>query len=210
MQNPTVFKSKTFLLPESKLTEQEQAALAVQGTEAALTELAMDNIQAGFAYGRCYCGNRFQDDELLSAVYKALMAAARRFRPGRCRLSVFAKPFIRGELHRAWKQKICIGVPLPIYPANDHNYAPTSDDEDPGFKELECEFFDYDAVDREVVVNRIQPWLSRLTKHERLIVDLVYYGGYSQTDAATLIGVKRQALQQILRRIHGKFRKWLK
>jgi RNA polymerase sigma factor (sigma-70 family) len=201
---------QNFTLPESKLTEKEQEALAAKGDEESLVELVMDNLRTGFGYGRSYCGGRFQDDELLSVVYQAMMSAARRFRPGRQRLVAFCKPFIRGELHRAWKRKAPVGTSLPDYSVSRQTVWSPDDEQDSGVQELEYTSFDYDAVDKETFVARIKPWLPRLTQHERLIVDLIFFGGYNQADASTLLGVERQAVKQVLRRVYRKFSRWLK
>jgi len=204
-----LFSKRNFNLPKPTLTLEEQNKLAQEGTEEALTALVMENINAGFGYGRIYCGSRFSDAELLSIVYKAMMAAAKRFRPGDQKLISYCKPFIRGELHRAWKQKAPIGLQLPEFPPPPSGVWSPDDEQDPGVVELAYVNFDYESLDKDVAATRLSPFLKRLTTHERLVVDLIYFGGYNQVDAAELMGVARSAVQQVLKRVWRKFKRWL-
>jgi RNA polymerase sigma factor (sigma-70 family) len=165
----------------------------------------MGNIRNGYGYARLYCGTRFDDDELLSIVYKAMMAAARRFQPGGQSLVRFAKPFIRGELHRAWKNNRPLGQPLT--PACDSKATCPDDDPAPVAAEGEFVMFDFGELDAKYNEEKVKKMLRRLSKHERAIVDLVFWGGLSYTDVAKLTRSHRQSVHQVVRNAFSKLKR---
>jgi RNA polymerase sigma factor (sigma-70 family) len=198
-------------LPEPNLTREQEAALAKQGTEEAHVELVMGNIRQGFAYARTYSGTRFEDGELLSIVYKAMMAAARRFQHGRQTLIRFSKPFIRGELHRAWRSSRPLGTSLDAAP-EPATIKTMTNDENSHDESVAADFVDFDfaKLDEAYDEARIQRVLCRLSKHERLVIDLVFFGGLSLSDAARLTRTKRQAVHQVVENALEKFRRFIR
>ena len=199
-----------FTLPDPCLTAELEDRLALTATDAAHVDLVMGNIKHGFGYARIYCTTRFDDDELLSVVYRAMIAAAPRFRPGRQRFIAYCKPFIRGELHRAWKQKAPCGIPMPEFsPPVSGAYGP-DDESDPGVIEPIYTTFNFHPLDRENIQKKLAPFLNRLTTQERLVIDLMYTGGYGKSDIAELTKGKRQAIHQVWRRAMRKLKMWVK
>lgn len=155
-------------------------------------KLAMHSLCEAIPYVYTVSKGQVPQDEILSFSYRALNQAARNFKPGKLRFFCYAKVYLRSELAKWWKEQDIVReasthespgldswAHLPITPDTEENADP--------------EFNLINIKERWAIV---KPLLNKLTERERLVLEMVYIGGFTYTEISRLLvpRVTRQAI----------------
>jgi RNA polymerase sigma factor (sigma-70 family) len=206
-------------LPTEKLSPADEDSLARVGD---LESLVLHNMREGFFYARHLSRGKLAEDEVFSAVYIALEHASRNYKPGTkpgIRFFAYAKPYVRGGLSRLWKSKDVV--------KNAHHESldvPTIDtsaridrDDDPATMDMDCKWETEEHADPEFALMHLRERLeavrpamkSVLSDHERLVIELTYFGHYNFEEIGEKLGVSRSAVQNAHTRAMRKLRSTL-
>lgn len=182
-------------LPEDKPTTEQEESWARSGdTEA----LILNNLREAYYYCRgCYQSRSMSEGEVLSAAYEALTKAAKNFTPDNARLLAYAKPYLRGALSAAAREKDVVKKVRDI-----EELTPEPDDDDD--KDVEvlnkirssthvpCALPDFEEMSIKEDWAEIVPMLrTLLTDKERLVLELNFRGGLNLQEIADLRGNSR-------------------
>lgn len=190
-------------LPEDKLDKALEDVLAVEATDESREKLVMHNMREAFFYGRHVSYNALEDDEVFSAVYLALMQAVKNYKPNMkksIRFFGYAKPYIRGVVYKELKTRFRVvknskHESIQIF-AND-NYM-TDDEAEGGVRQ--ASIFgsvqpEYDQIDTNERITLVRSAMKRvLSEHERMVVELCYFGRFDFRAIARMLGVTRSAV----------------
>lgn len=201
-------------LPEvGLLTRGVEDALAQDGTESAQNVLALHSMREAWAYARHVCRGKLPDDEIYSLCYTALKKAAKNFEAGRIRFFAYSKPYVRGELSRAWRfqdqVKHASLHETEVLQATAYTPAPY-DNEDR--KEGTTRKEGFVESDFQQIVTRerwalVKPVIDEvLSDHEKMVLDLTYSSGFSFQTTGNLLGITRSAVREAHARAIGKVR----
>lgn len=209
-------------LPTEKLTPEVEDQLSREGK---LDTLVLHNMREGFFYARHVCRGKLPEDEVFSAVYRALEHASRNYKPGTkvgIRFFAYAKPYVRGALSREWKSKDVVkhakheSLDVPSsFTSNllnseyDHNH-----DDDPAtmasaskWEENDHTEPEYELIHLREQLEALRPVLrSELSDHERMVIELCYFGHFNFEEIGVRLGVSRSAIQNAHTRAMRKIR----
>lgn len=170
-------------------------------------------MREAWAYARHVCRGKLPDDEIYSLCYTALKKAAKNFEAGRIRFFAYSKPYVRGEISRAWRFQD------PVKHASLHeteviqvaSYTPAPyDNEDR--KEGTARKEGFVESDFQKIVTRerwalVKPVIDEvLSDHEKMVLDLTYSSGFSFQTTGNLLGITRSAVREAHARAIGKVR----
>src|SRR5689334_3591192 len=119
-------------LPESGLITVEEEERMIRDGE--MANLVLHFVREAFAYAKTCCRGALEDDELLSLAYLALHQASENYdikKSGGVRFFGYAKPYIRGQIHREWKKKDVVRN------ASSHETIPLSEAQQPSYQGFE-------------------------------------------------------------------------
>lgn len=190
---------------EYALSAEEELRLLKLKTQEAKDELVEANLPNALAYVRIACLNLLPPDEQLSIAGTTLMRCVESFDFNLSqRLIVYARPFLKGAVRTAWRQR------EPV------NYGDTIPEK--------CHL-DFDAIDRALegespapydeihireLVRLIRPLINRLNEKQKEVVLFHYESGFSFSAISRFRRYgTRQAVQRIHRNALRKLRKWL-
>jgi RNA polymerase sigma factor (sigma-70 family) len=151
---------------------------------------------------KAVCRNTLPRDEQMSIAGNALMRVIETWDGARGDFMRYAKPFLRGAVKQAWRDKevVSYGDETPDKPDPLNPPEPLEPAED---------FFDFDDMTTRERIALLRPYLQRLTEPERRTLVLVYEGGFSFQEIGDMFAVTRSAIQ----RTHGEalkqLRNWL-
>jgi RNA polymerase sigma factor (sigma-70 family) len=202
-------------LPTKKLTPEVEDILARSGK---LEDLVLHNMREGFFYARHVSKGKMPEDEVFSAVYRALEHAARNYKPGTkegIRFFAYAKCYVRGSLSKEWNSKNVVkhakheslDVPSQTCRGQDNkdswaredeeqNRASSSNNEAKKWEALEYAEPEFGLVHLHEQLEAIRPAMkSVLSDHERMVIELCYFGHYNFEEIGARLGVSRSAVQ---------------
>jgi RNA polymerase sigma factor FliA len=217
MNEPRALKG----IPSEKLNIEQEDALAREATPESLEKLLMHNVREAFFYARHFCHGKLPEEEILSAVYKALSRAVRNYKPGTkagIRFFGYAKPYVRGGIFKEWKFKDVVkhakhetlaGAITEDRPRNSDDEPERKDDCNllaqltqklrgnfENFKYAEPSMEpEYDVIDLRERLKLVRDAMRNLTDHERMVVELVYLGHLDFRTVAEHLGVSRSAIR---------------
>lgn len=223
-QFPKGYESLLRGLPKKQLTLQEEQTLAVTIQKSrkkdaeTINELALHTMREAFYYALA-CARKLTPEEVFSLCYIALRASARNFKPGRVRFFAYSKPYVRGEVCRAFESLRIVrnGTTQALGP----EYAGGFEIEDCNPTECQTRVqFDSRLVvaeaDTEGVMAReewqlILPILqTKLSEKERMVLELRYQSGFNFRQIGDLLSVSRSDTQATHERAINKVRCALK
>jgi RNA polymerase sigma factor (sigma-70 family) len=209
--NPTLLSS----LPEAKLTIAQEIACA--RTEKGREKLVLHTMRDAFYYAKGVSRSLLPDDELFSLAYSAVRHAANNYKPERnhrfakSRFMGYAKPYIRGEISRAWRARDTVknGVTVSMQSsreigevgeflgdsvlASPIRLEDCFNDVCAGTFAVEPEF---DAIDLRERWAMVKDVIDReLSDQEKMVLDLFYRGGFDFSKIGKMLGVSRSAIQ---------------
>lgn len=154
-------------------------------------QLILHALRSALDLTRKLCRNRFPADEQFSIAGDCLMRAMKTFNPKKVgeRLDIFVRPFLRGAVAQAWRDRepVAYGEKIPEKPDPLNPPQPLERDV------IEQDFQSLDFKERWAVV---QPFLAGLTEPERRILMLHYETGLSFADIGEMQNVSRAAIHQ--------------
>jgi RNA polymerase sigma factor (sigma-70 family) len=168
--------------------------------DAALERLVMHSLTRAFRYVMSW-GN-ITEGEALSISYSALVKAAGNFRDTSTRFLAYAKPFLRGALAREWKDRAvvtnswrrrkenetCEVTPLDEALDKHRALVPTTVD------------FPFDEISDKMRLEQLQKYLRRLTPQEQMVIELFFWGEFSQEQISQLVRCSRKAICSTMKR----------
>jgi RNA polymerase sigma factor (sigma-70 family) len=179
-------------LPKATITTAAERDLAVKfratGDESALEALVLNNMRQAVLYARRVCHDIFEDGELISVCYRALLRQAKRYDPSsRLAFFTFAKIGVRGDVNRHFRQldtlKNSKRVHLPDW----------ADSTGAGHEDVaDCSETVAQNDEAQFVLRSIR---RCCTEREQVIFALAYYGCLGFHEIARLLGVSRAAIQ---------------
>lgn len=202
-------------LPEGIPTEPPTAAeenalmaeIQAHRREEDIVSFAMRYICEAMPYLATVSKGRVMQDELLSISYDALLVAAKKYKPGgKLNFFRFAKIYLRSRMNKWWASQDVV-----------RKSSKFRDDDAP---ETETFITDgairlndwtrpaYDEIDLKERWEIVKPMLKRLTPRERMVLELIYIGGYSFAQVGKLVvpQVTRQAIgilhTRAMKRLH--------
>ena len=219
--------------PSTRLSPADEAALAGQiqkGSEDAINELVLANMQEALLYtGRC-CGGEIDVETRVSLCYQKMYATAKNFQPGKGRFFAFAKAGLRGCLKDHWNSLLVIRnvsgrsmLPMDIpgtweRPARERaaggKRAPILPDERGGERQVHREYITGEIVDDARVAymdadqwNTIRSqFKDQLSAQQWMVLDLMYVSGLNCPEIGKLLGVTRAAIHASHQRAIEKLR----
>jgi RNA polymerase sigma factor (sigma-70 family) len=201
-------------VPEEKLLAETEDALAREATEDSRNKLVLHNMREAFYYARHVCRGRLPEDEIFSAVYGALAHAVKNYKPGTklgIRFFAYAKPYVRGAICKEWKTKDV--VKNAKHESLDKDIGVDDDligGELDGAKQWEVEAArdpEFESIHIGEQMEFLKPLLhSLLSDHERMVIELAYFGHFNFEDIAKQLGVTRSAVQNTHTRAIQKLR----
>jgi RNA polymerase sigma factor (sigma-70 family) len=173
------------------------------------TSLVLHTMREAFIYAKKCCNGALSDDDIYSLCYRALMASARRYKPARGRFFAYSKVNIRGQISREFRRKDVVKnasmhesdeTPKCLTPKHVLLEGFTHGDEHetdiPSFPDLGVSEPEFDAIEMRERMRLVRPLIkSRLTKHERMVIELRYDSGFDLQKIGDLLGVSRQAVE---------------
>ena len=210
-------------VPEQKLSVEAEDGLARDATDDSKNQLVLHNMREAFFYALHICRGKLPGDEVFSAAYLALSHAAKNYKPGTkpgIRFFAYAKPYVRGAICKEWKSKDVVknakheSLDLPgetdyyltEQAANDCAAENNSIEADE-FDRLGCCDPEFAAIQINDQMALLKPMLrSLLSDHERMVIELAYFGHYNFEDIGKQLGVTRSAVQNTHTRAIQKLR----
>lgn len=208
-------------IPKDKLTVPDEDKLAREATEESLAKLVLHNVREAFVYARHVCRAKLSDEEVLSAAYLALTQAVQNYKPGTkpgIRFFAYAKPYVRGVIFREWKSRDVVknakheSLDVPAQPCPQWPLFSTEEAIlDPDMK-YECEPAghcepDFASIALHEKLDVLKPLIrSALSEHERMVVELAYFGHFNFEDIGRKLGVTGAAIQNTHTRAIRKLR----
>lgn len=202
-----------------KITPEGEAALLEQITQAKLVrdagaeasareELVLCSMREGYAYAKHFGRKQFDDWQIVSLAYEALRRAARNFKTGgTCRFFAYAKPYVRGEVCRAYRMGDVVPrltrVPMEIT-RESHPETGEIGEENPdvgGVEEM-----DFDGMHWGELWAKLEPHLADLTEKEQSVIS-DFREGLNFREMGDKRGVSRAAMQSTFARALGKLKK---
>lgn len=193
-------------LPEiHQLSEADEAKLARRDR----TSLVLHTMREAFIYAKKCCNGALSDDDIYSLCYRALSASAKRYRPARGRFFAYSKVNIRGQISREFRRKDVVKN-SSLHESPDQPPVITKhvlldgvgmahdDHETDILNPLEVPSVEpeFEAIEIRERMRLVTPLIrSRLTKHERMVIELRYDSGFDLQKIGTLLGVSRQAVE---------------
>jgi RNA polymerase sigma factor (sigma-70 family) len=190
-------------LPTVRLTAVEEQALILNGSPEAREELIVRTMFFACSYGRHVCRGNLDGEDIFSACYDALTAACKNFKGGQQNFLAYSKPYIRGTIFKAWKDRGLVKktttLQLPSNNSIDDVLSPEAED------------FDYEGIHRREMMDMLQPVMEKyLTEHERMVVELHDMGGMTFKDIGSAMDYSRSRAQQLYDSAIKKIRRHLK
>lgn len=196
-------------LPAEKLTPEVEDSLSRSGE---LETLVLHNMREGFFYARHVCRGKLPEDEVFSAVYRALEHASRNYKPGTkvgIRFFAYAKVYVRGALSREWKSKDVVkhakheSLDVPARPTVQMMEKYDRDSDYADYVAGDAKWEETDHADPEFELMHLHEQLevlrpilkTELSDHERMIIELSYFGHYNFEQIGERLGVSRSAVQ---------------
>lgn len=222
-------------LPKKQLTTEQEDDLAIkiqaakkkgQADQECLNDLALYNMREALFYGlACARSRQIDAGTIFSLCWAALCAAAPNFEAGRIRFFAYAKPYVRGEIIKAFHaQKVVrhgetrsltpdtIGAVTDHEEAGDVSFTHSSVDID----DLLLAKADVVEADTEGIMVRDE-WSAllpviqtRLSEKERMVLELKYQSGFNFRQIGDLLRVSRSDTQATHTRAINKVRCALK
>jgi RNA polymerase sigma factor (sigma-70 family) len=212
-------------LPKKQLTLEEEQLLALKIQKSqkrdveSINELAMHAMREAFYYGLA-CARALGPEEVFSLCYTALRASAGNFKPGRVRFFAYSKPYVRGEICKAFESLKVVrnGITQALGPEYI-NSSFEAEDQNPTECQTVVRFdkkLDVVEADTEGVMAReewklILPVLqTKLSEKERMVLELRYQSGFNFRQIGDLLSVSRSDTQATHERAINKVRCALK
>lgn len=213
-------------IPKEKLPVSDEDKLAREATEESHSKLVLYNIREAFLYARYVCRAKLHDEEVLSAAYLALTQAVQNYKPGTkagIRFFAYAKPYVRGVIFREWKSRDVVknakheslDVPLRDSVRWGRSVEPDQHDGPWTFSdvykhELEptghCDP-DFESIALHEKMDVLKPLIkTALSEHERMVIELAYFGNFNFEDIGRKLGVTGAAVQNTHTRAIRKLR----
>jgi RNA polymerase sigma factor (sigma-70 family) len=191
-------------LPECTLTQDEERNLFREWrrtkNDEVLVKLVLNNMRQAVLYARRICREQFEDGELISVCYSAMLRQARRYNPNR-RLSffTFAKIGVRGDVNRYFRQldtvKMSKRVSVPDWGEGINRKVEYVDNESAQTPQT--------RDDARFILRSIRRCCS---EREQVMFALTYFGCLGFNETARLLGISRSAVQAMHRRSLEKVR----
>ena len=188
--------------------------------EDSINELALSAMREAFFYG-LVCAKGLPPGDVYSLCYTALRAAAGNFQPRIIRFFAYAKPYVRGEICRAYEALKVVhkGEHESLAPdmisdgeteSEDHLLSLNPSDA----YERAKTFYKADIVEADLNsimlkddFKLLRPVIAtKLSEKERLVLQLVYEGGFNFRQIGSLLRVSRSDTQATLHRALVKLR----
>lgn len=230
-QFPAGFNHLLKGLPRKQLTTEQEDGLAVriQATKErgeadvdSVNELALYNMREAFSYG-VSCARNLPGGVVFSLCWTALVAAATNFEAGRIRFFAYAKPYVRGEVIKAFHAAKVVrhGETRALSPDSILTGEVEGSEDVPlhftmDTDELLLAKADTVEADTEGIMVRdewsvLVPILqSRLSEKERMVLELKYQSGFNFRQIGDLLRVSRSDTQATHTRAINKVRGALK
>lgn len=189
-------------LPDELTPEREADLLARKDAEeSAAQDLILHTLKAATRFASAVNRGAFPVDELFSLAGTALLAAVRNYRvgPEPVRLLVYAKPYIRGEINKAWRLRD------PI----DYGSEIPEKSPDGGHESLSEEVVDpeFDRIHLREQWDLVSPHFYRLSETERRVLVLLYQAELTGAEIGRMIGCTRANIRETrlraLRKLRG-------
>lgn len=207
-------------LPSEKLTPEAEDSLARSGN---LESLVLHTMREAFYYARHICRGKIPEDEVFSAVYRALEQAGRNYKPGHTvgvRFFAYAKVYVRGALSREWKSKDVVkhakheSIDVPVEKTRHTGFQGVGEEEvieifapDTKWESEDYAEPEFDLIHLREKLEFIKPVLKKyLSDHERMVVELHYFANYNFEEIGDKLCVSRSAIQNAHTRALRKIR----
>ena len=203
-------------LPQKPIDAETESTLSKSADK---TELVMSAMREACLYMTKCCRAKLPEDEIFSLAYAALTKAAGNFIAGRgTRFMGYAKPYLRGEISRAWRTMDVVrsasmhesleGIPEKFgnaeirdsetgYPIPDSAVGIVEETLGACFGSVDPEF---ELVDLNEKWALIQPIIEKqLNDHEKLVLNLHYKAGLTFVEISKMVvpKVSRERIRQI-------------
>jgi RNA polymerase sigma factor (sigma-70 family) len=182
-------------LPD-ELTAEEEIQLLRQRTSdnVARDTLVERNLKSAVRFTAALTKGRLPLDEVVSIAGMALMKAAKNYRvkpEGNVRLLTYAKPYLRGEINKAWRLRdpLDYGADIP-----EKTHEPEPDVE--FLAEDTSNGPDYDLIHQHERYAMVKPHLDKLSETERRVLVLQYEARLSGVEIAKLLGCCRANIRE--------------
>lgn len=189
-------------LPDNKLTPEEEQVLGKQATDEAREQLVMRSMRDAFYYALSIVSDpsayNLDETVIFSLCYSALDRAAKNFKIGfSTRFIRYAKPYIRGEIFKEWRDSTAVRE-FPVESAEDPIEEPGTS----GTKWVESENFDFDGLHIRELWKEIQPIIKTLTIQEQVVLELRYSGDLDFSSIGRLMS--KPVSREVVRKNHAR------
>jgi RNA polymerase sigma factor (sigma-70 family) len=173
--------------------------------------LVLYSMREGYAYAHHFGRNKFDEGQLVSLAYEALRRAVKNFKPnGGCRFFAYAKPYIRGEVFRAFSAvdiiprmtRVSLEVCREGHPETGEIDLYHEENPEIGGSET----MDFDRMHWAELWAKLEPHLKSLTKKEQSVI-ADFREGLNFREMGDKRSVSRAAMQSTFARALGKLRK---
>lgn len=187
-------------LPTEILTPVEEAALISDGTLESRQKIVVHAMRAACHYAQKVCKGNVDGEDIFSACYDALCHSVNNFTPGKKTFFAYSKPFIRGEIFKAWRAMKAVKNSLMVPMEND-------DSDDDLLSDRSGEF-DFDAIHRREQIELLRKIADEhLSEQERLVLELHDFGKLTFIAIKDILGCSRTNVQQIYQRALKKLKR---
>lgn len=187
-------------LPTTLLTPDEESALISDGTLESRQKIIIHAMRSACHYAQVVCKGNVDGEDIFSACYDALCHSINNYKPGKRTFFAYSKPFIRGEVFKAFRAMKAVKHSFIVQMEND-------DTDDDLLRESSGEF-DFDAIHRREQLELIRTVADKhLSEQERLVLELRDFGRLTFIDIKNVLGCSRTNVQQIYGRAIKKIKK---
>lgn len=195
---------KTDPLVYQELSAEEEKRLLREGTEEARLKVVQACMPQATEYVRTACRNQFNTTEQRSIAGNVLLTCVKRCNPEKGRLIVYARPYLRGAVRRAWREREVV----KFGPRMPDTSLPIKDEVEEALDRPDETLMKWVSISERMEI--IRPLLRSLTERERLVLHLHYEMGYS---FATIARVYLHTSREVANKTHQKtlraIRNWL-
>jgi RNA polymerase sigma factor (sigma-70 family) len=192
----------------NELTVEQELALLREGSQDARDLLLLHTVKSATRYASALVRGRMPLDELFSMASLALLRAIPKytFKEDRkpVRLLVYAKPYIRSEIAKAWRfrdpvnfgrediPEACAILAYDLEQVQDEGGGP-----------------DFDLIDLHERWAVVEPHLKKLSETEKRVLILLYEARFAGPEIGRMLGFTRANVREVRNRALRKVRKSL-
>lgn len=193
-------------LPEPLTTEEERQLLCADRADNSVRDqLLLHTLKDAIKYAGSCCRGLIPNDELMSLCSVALINAIKNYDPEhekQLRLMQFAKPYIRGQLQKTWRERnpVSYGADIPDKVGDENiESIPEEEHEDP----------DFDGIHVRERWEWVKPHFSKLSETEARVLILLYESRFNMADIGRMLDCTRENVRITKNRALKKIRNGL-